>query len=226
MRLKRVFDLLFKVNWLKTIYFNLRYFPFNVALRLPCFIYHRTELYKMGGKIILNTYPKWGIMKIGPHTLGTQDIKYSRTMWEVSGTLIVNGNVSIGRGSRISIGSDAILEFGNNFLITGRSSIICQKEIIFGNDCLLSWDILIMDTDFHHILNETNVIINHPRPIHVGNHVWIGCRNTILKGVNIADNVIISANSTITKSVTVNNCAVGGSGRDVNVLKRNINWKG
>lgn len=217
--------LLFKVNWPKTFYFNLKYFPLKVAIRLPFLIYHRTDLYKLGGKIILNTSPKFGLVKIGPHNLGTQDVKYSRTIWEVNGTLLVNGIASIGRGCRISIGGNAVLNLGAGLIITGNSSIICQKEIILGDNCLLSWDILIMDTDFHHIMNEGDEIINPPRPIHIGNHVWIGCRNTILKGVNIADNVIVSANSTVTRDVVESNCAVGGVGKDIVVLKRNLSWK-
>lgn len=225
MIIKKILGLLRKVDWAKTLYFNLKYFPIKVAVRLPFLIYHRTDLYKMGGKITFKTTPKLGLVKISPHGLGTQDIKYSRTMWEVSGNLVINGKTSIGRGSRISIGKDAVLELGNNFTITGRSSIISQKEVTFGNDCLLSWDILIMDTDLHHIMNEKDEIINHPRPIHIGNHVWIGCRNTILKGVNIADNVIVSANSTITKNIVENNCAVGGLGKDAIILKRNLNWE-
>ena len=225
MKTKKIIGLLLKVDWAKTLYFNFKYFPLKVAFRLPFFIYNRTDLYKMGGKIILNTYPKLGLVKIGPHGLGTQDIKYSRTMWEVSGTLVVCGKANIGRGSRISIGNNAVLELGDNFSITGRSSVICQKEITFGNDCLLSWDILVMDTDLHYIMNENDEIINHPRPIHIGNHVWIGCRNTILKGVNIANNVIISANSTLTNNIKENNCAIGGHGKDVTILKRNLKWK-
>lgn len=225
MRIKKIFSLLCKVDWVRTLYFNMKYFPPKVAVRLPFLIYNRTDLYKMRGKIILNVPPRIGLVKIGPHGLGTQDVRYSRTMWEVSGTLVVNGKTSIGRGCRISIGNDAMLTLGDNFAITGRSSIVCQKEITFGNDCLLSWDILMMDTDFHHIMNVDGKIINQPRPIHVGNHVWIGCRNTILKGVAIADNVIVSANSTLTKNVVENNCAVGGAGKEVLVLKRGIDWK-
>ena len=224
MKIKKNISLLFNVDWVKTVYFNLKYFPLKVALRLPFYIYHRTDLYNMGGEIILNTKPEKGLVQIGPHGLGTQDIKYSRTMWDVNGTLIINGKTSIGRGCRISIGYNANMNLGCNLTITGRSTIISQKEVTFGNDCLLSWDILIMDTDFHNIMDDRNEIINHPRPIHIGNHVWIGCRTTILKGVNIADNVIISANSTITKSVVENNCAIGGFGKDAIVLKKNINW--
>ena len=217
--------MLMKLDLLKTIYFNLKYFPLRTALHLPVFIYRRTSLFKMKGQIVLNVPPTLGMVRIGPHGLGTQDIKYSRTMWEVSGTLIINGKTSFGRGSRISIGKEGTLTIGREFMITGRSTIICQKEITFGNDCLLSWDILIMDTDFHHITNLSGDIINAPRPIHIGNHVWIGCRNTILKGVTISDDVIISANSTITKSIAEKHCAIGGSGKEITILKRNISWK-
>lgn len=225
MKIKRIIYLLCRIDWIKTFLFNLKYFPINVAIHLPFLIYHKTHLYKMGGEIILNVTPKLGIVRLGPHGLGTQDIKYSRTMWEVSGKLIVNGKASIGRGTRISIGDNAVLTLGNKFVVTGRSNIICQKQITFGNDCLLSWDILIMDTDFHFIINNEGETINQPRPIHIGNHVWIGCRNTILKGVNIADNVIISANSTLTKSVIESNCAIGSSGKEITILKRGIDWK-
>lgn len=225
MKLKKVFKVLVNLDYPKTIYFNLKYFPLKTALHLPVFVYRRTSLYKMKGQIILDIAPSTGLIRIGPHGLGTQDIKYSRTMWEVSGTLVINGKTSIGRGSRISIGKGATMTLGHKFMITGRSTIICQKEITFGNDCLLSWDILIMDTDFHHIVDKSGKIINAPRPIHIGNHVWIGCRNTILKGVTIPDDVIISANSIITKGIEEKHCAIGNSGKEVVVLKRDISWE-
>lgn len=192
---------------------------------MPFFIYKRTELYKMQGKITLEVPAKPGLVKFGSHGLGTQDLLYSRTMWEVMGTLVIKGKASIGRGSKISIGKDASLTLGDNFMITGNSEIICQKEVTFGSDCLLSWDILIMDTDFHKVLNKEGKVTNHPKPINIGNHVWIGCRNTILKGVTIADNIIISANSTITKSINESDCVVGGHGNTATVIKREIGWE-
>lgn len=192
---------------------------------MPVFIYKRTELYKMQGKITFDTPIKPGLVKFGAHGLGTQDVLYSRTMWEVMGTLVIKGKTHIGRGSKISIGKDAILTLGKDFTITGNSEIICQKEITFGDDCLLSWDILIMDTDFHHVLNKEGETTNSPKPILIGNHVWIGCRNTILKGVTIGDNNIISANSTITKGIKESNCIVGGHGKSAEIIKRDIGWE-
>ena len=217
--------LLKKVNLWKTIYFNFHYFPFKMAIRMPVFIYWRSVLFKMKGNIIIDAPVSTGMVKFGLHGLGTQDLLYSRTMWEVFGTLCIKGKASIGRGSIISIGKEAKLTIGKNFIITGNSEIICQKEISFGNDCMLSWDILMMDTDFHRITNDNGETINLPKPIIVGNHVWIGCRNTVLKGVTIADNNVISANSTVTKSITEENCIIGGHGKSIDILKRGIGWK-
>jgi acetyltransferase-like isoleucine patch superfamily enzyme len=213
------------VNLWKTIFFNLHYFPFKTAIHMPVFIYWRSKLYRMKGRIVIDGPIKTGMIKFGVHGIGTQDFMYSRTMWEVSGILVFKGKACIGRGSKISVGKEATLTFGENLMITGNSEIICQKEISFGNHCLLSWDILMMDSDFHHILNADEAIINSPKPITIGNHVWIGCRNTILKGVSIADNNIISANSTITRSVMESNCVIGGHGKSIEIIKRNVNWR-
>ena len=222
---KSIIKLFKEVNLLKTLYFNLHYFPLKTALRMPVFIYRRSELYKMKGRIVINAPVKTGMMKLGPHGLGTQDIFFERTMWEVSGTLVIKGKVSIGRGSKISVGKNATLTFGNNFTITGGSEIICHERITFGDDCLLSWDILMMDTDFHHVINEQGEKINAPKPITIGNHVWIGCRNTILKGSVIADNCIVSANSTITRQYDNTNCVICGNGKEAKIIKKGINWE-
>ncbi|MDE5572130.1 MAG: acyltransferase, partial [Prevotella sp.] len=202
MAIYSVIKLLKKVNLWKTLYFNLHYFPFLTAIRMPVLIYWRSELYKRKGRIVIDApYVYTGMLKFGPHGLGTQDVLYSRTMWEVSGTLVIKGKANIGCGSKVSVGKDATLTLGENFIITGNTEIICQKEISFGKRCLLSWDILIMDTDFRHILNTDDTIINVPKKISIGNNVWIGCRNTILKGVSIADNNVVGAKSTINRDV-------------------------
>lgn len=225
MPVSSVIRLLKGINLLKTIHFNFHYFPIKTAIRMPFFIYRRSNLYKMKGKIIIDSPVRTGMVRFGSHILGTQDTLYPRSMWEVSGTLIVKEKANIGRGSKISIGENAVLSLGENFEITGNSEIICQKEVSFGKGCLLSWNILIMDTDFHNIVDAEGNILNIPKPVLIGNHVWIGCRSTILKGVSIADNTVISASSTITRCITEQNCVIGGHGKSIEILKRNVNWE-
>lgn len=219
---KKILKCILNIDIIKTIRFNFHYLPLQEAILLPIFIYKRSKILKQEGKIIIEAPIKPGMVKFGPYGLGTQDYLYSRTIWEVMGTLINKGKVKIGRGSKISIGKEGNLTLGDQFTISGKTEIICHKEITFGSNCLLSWDILIMDTDFHHILNEEGKKINPPKPIKIGNHVWIGCRNTILKGVFIADNNIIAANSTLTHSIANENCIIGGNSK---ILKTNVNWE-
>ena len=165
------------------------------------------------------------MVKLGPHYLGIKDYMYSRTMWDVSGKVIFCGRANIGRGSKVSCGKEGTITFGEDFTSTANMEIVCNKDISFGNDCLLAWDVLIMDSDLHNIKDEKGVVINPSKPVSFGNHVWIGCRNTILKGVSIASNTIISANSTITKSISDSYCIIGGNGKTTEVLKRNVNWE-
>ena len=225
MSLISTFRTLFEVNPWKTIYFNLHYFPMKTAIRMPFFIYWRSELYKLNGKIVIDAPVRTGMIKFGAHGLGTQDLFYSRTMIQLYGTVVVKGKACIGRGSKISVGREARLTFGENFMITGDSQIICHKEITFGNDCLLSWDILMMDTDFHHVLDTRGYKTNMPKPISIGNHVWIGCKTVILKGVSLADDTIVSANSTITRSFEEPNCIIGGHAQTAAVLRHSVCWE-
>jgi acetyltransferase-like isoleucine patch superfamily enzyme len=165
------------------------------------------------------------MFKFGLRKLTIIDSIYDRTIWKLSGTLIIKGSVGIGRGTKINVDENATLIFGDNFDVTGNTTFVCNKEIQFGSNCLLSWDILIMDSDQHAVIDVNNNVLNPPKAISIGNHVWIGCRSTILKGVCIADDNIVAANSTVTKSFTNSNSIIGGHGKNVEVIKNNINWR-
>ena len=49
----------------------------------------------------------------------------------------------------------------------------------------------------------------HPKPIKIGDNVWIGSNATILQGVTIGNGAIIGANAVVTKDVP-DNCVVAG----------------
>lgn len=63
-----------------------------------------------------------------------------------------------------------------------------------------------------------------PRPVVIGNHVWIGCDCRILKGVTIVDNVVISAGSTVRHSLGTPNSVYGAKSSDIQLLKESISW--
>lgn len=212
-----------KVNLLKTLYFNFKYLPKSQSIKLPIFIYYNTSFYKLNGTIILESKNiQMGMIKIGAHNAGTIDVKFERTILELSGKLLFNGKCNIGKGSRISIGNNGILCMGNNTSITGNTSIICKKKISIGNNCIISWDNLIMDTDFHKIYDNNNNLLNDDKPIYIGNNVWIGCRCTILKNAYIGNNNIVSANSKVTKKILNENCIIANFNE---IVKTDIHWR-
>lgn len=136
------------------------------------------------------------MLLFGYKGVGSIDAFYERTLWDVTGTLTIKGKrIDIGRGSKFCVYGKCYL--GDRFSISGRSTIICRKSIVFGDNVLLSWDVLIMDSDFHKILNDQGVVINGDRSIIIGDNVWIGCRSTILKGCKIPSNSVIAAGSII-----------------------------
>ena len=59
-------------------------------------------------------------------------------------------------------------------------------------------------------------------PIVIGNHVWIGRRAMIMKGVTIGDGAVVAAGAIVTKDVPPN-CVVAGV--PARVVKENIFWE-
>ena len=213
----------FSILSYKIIYFNFKYLPFNQAIKFPFFISKKVYFKSLKGKITIESPISTGMIKIGFGDVGIFDDKRSRSILDINGGLIFKGSANIGHGSKISISEYGVLTLGNNFTITAESSIVAHLNIEFGNDCLLSWDTLIMDTDLHKIHNEFGETINEEQPIKIGNNVWIGCRNLILKGAVIPDNAVLGANSVVSKKLDVENAIYVGN--PVRCVKENINWK-
>lgn len=208
----------------KTIYFNFKYLSFFEALQLPIFVSHRVVLKSTEGRVYLAISKKIkpAMIKIGYGYVGIFDNSRSRSIWECSGEVVFYGETNIGHGSKICVGSIGKLEFGCGVEITAESQIVCVKHIILGKNVLISWQCLIMDTDFHKIISD-GVVKNLDKEIVIGNDVWIGCRSTILKGVSITDGVVIAANSNVVKSIGEKNCIAGGN--PAKALVNDIVWK-
>ena len=205
----------------KTLRFNLHYFPLKTALKLPVVVSRRTCLSELHGQVELPEKVERAMVKIGFVDVGHYDRKRSRGIWQVSGTVSFGGKASIGHGSKLSVRGN--LHLGADFNMTAESTIVCAKDIRFGDDCLLSWDILVMDTDEHPLYDKENKRINPDKAIVVGNHVWIGCKCVLLKGAEVPDNTVIAAGTLLTSTFSGENQIVGGN--PPSVLKRDVRWE-
>ena len=132
--------------------------------------------------------------------------------------LYVKNYFKIGSGSDIRIFNDAKLVLGSGY-INGFSQIVCAKNIEIGNDVAIAREVIIRDTDAHDIVDGKHKKV---KPVKIGNHVWIGAKAMIMKGVTIGDGTIIAAGAVVTKDIPENCIAAGVPAK---IIKENVTWK-
>ena len=153
--------------------------------------------------------------------IGIIDSSSQRSILGCSGVLDLKGFSHFGPGARIEIGSNAILSLGNNVANSGGCTIECQKSITIGSDTIISWESLIMDTDFHRVQNLIDKSISDPqKSIVIGDNCWIGVRTLILKGTIIKKNTIIGAGSLVNKKFDKENILIAGN--PANMIKQDV----
>lgn len=208
----------------RSVVFCLKHLPFRQAIKMPIAVAWNTKTIG-GGKIVIATdMLSSAMIRIGFHKVAVCPPN-DRTVLAISkgGTLVFEGTAHIGRGTKIHVANHATLTLGDNFAVSASSQFNCYKRISFGRDIQFSWDCLVMDSDTHEILDETGQRCNANRDIVFGDHVWIGCRTTILKGTTIPNHCVIGAQSLLSGTKFSPNTIIAGS--PAKSIRKIGNWK-
>lgn len=141
-------------------------------------------------------------------------------------TIEIGENCTIQKGCSLwIIGNCCSVIIGANTRIGANCAIECQEDnqrIEIGEDNLWSHNIRLRNNDSHFIYDaSTGVRTNFPKPITIGNHVWIAAYATILKGVSIQDGSVIGTHALVTKNIPNNVVAVGIPAK---VVQSEIEW--
>lgn len=160
-----------------------------------------------------------GVLRIGKWNDGNDPISISLAE---NSTLVIDGDFTIGNGTRIVVCEGASLYIGGRREesaagITEKSMIMARKKIHIGTDCIIAWNVFITDCDWHTIDGK-----NIQEDVRIGNHVWIACNTSILKGAKIGNNCIIGAHSLVSrKSIPDNTLAAGNP---IRIIENDIQW--
>lgn len=130
----------------------------------------------------------------------------------------VNGKFKVYYGADIICFKNAKL-FLNEGFINSDTKIRCFQSIIIGNGVKISHNVTIMDGDGHTIECEGYI---SQKPVVIENHVWIGTKATILKGVTIGEGAIVAAGAVVTKDVPPHSLVAGNPAR---VIRQNVSWR-
>lgn len=134
----------------------------------------------------------------------------------------VGNNVLLERKVRLSLGDNARIYIGDNTYLGDFCNLLAVKEIRIGKNCAISWHVLFMDTSSHPLGFRGEIPQTKIAPIVVEDHVWIGCRAVILKGVTVGEGAIIANNAVVTKDVPPRTMVAGNPAR---VIKEDVIWE-
>lgn len=135
-------------------------------------------------------------------------------------SLHCDGIVSLQRGVRVVVdGGRLSIGWGTNVNGVG-TKILCATGITIGRECTFSWDVQVLDNDFHSITVDGT---EQPSaaPVVIGDRVWVGTRAVVLKGVTIGDGAVVAAGAVVTKDVPAG-AVVGGM--PAKVIGRADSW--
>ena len=120
----------------------------------------------------------------------------------------------IGRNNTVHIGKNSSFDRGN--IISGGIGTMVEV----GEDCMFAEGVDIWSTDTHSV-TEGGSLVNPPKSITIGNHVWVGKDVAILKGVTIGDDAVIGMRSLVTKDILPGTLNAGSPSRQ---LREGISW--
>lgn len=99
------------------------------------------------------------------------------------------------------------LHFGKRVFLNSGCKFQDQGGIFIGDDVLVGHNCMI--ATLNHAEDPENRGDMIPKPVRIGDKVWIGANVTILPGVTIGDGAIIAAGAVVTKDVAPRTVAGG-----------------
>ncbi len=135
---------------------------------------------------------------------------------ERGGRCTVKGNFKLACGVKVVVGPEGHLDLKGGVGINNHGNLACFERITIGVNAHIGPEVLIRDSDSH----STGEGHTPTQPITIGDHVWIGMRAIILKGVTIGDGAVVAAGSIVTKDVAPNTLVGGNPARFI----REVNW--
>ena len=120
-------------------------------------------------------------------------------------------NVSLRNGSRIVVGARS--KVGEHaFLWAGDG----HGRITIGEDCRLGPGVFVTASDYGLLPDEAiSTQARNEQDVRIGDDVWLGANVFVAAGVEIGDGCVVSAGSSVTKSLPAGSVAVGVPARIV-----------
>lgn len=192
-------------NYLKTLYYNYKIFPFDIAKKMPLQIGWNVDMKNAcKGSILLEAgvEPYKHMIKIGitPYPMWSNKGKHTMIRLSPSSKIVFGKKILLETGSSLIASYSGIIHLGSDFRMNQDAFIYASKLVEIGEHCRIGWGTQIYDTNFHFTYDMTHFSISSPmKKVIIGNNVWIGNRSTVNKGAFIPSFSIVASNSLFNK---------------------------
>lgn len=154
---------------------------------------------------------------------------------EMESALVLGHGASIYTNATLDFGPKARARIGAYALLNG-TKIICDDEIVIGDYCLISWNVVLMDSfrapresirrrsyldAFLRNPNFATSLQDAARPVTIGSNVWIGHDAVVLPGVSVGTGSVIGARAVVDVSLPDYSVAIGNPVRVIRFLEPN-----
>lgn len=211
------------LNEMASVYWNLMLFPMDIAFKMPLKVNHSVDFVRYyRGCMEINAPISRHMIQFGETGAPFVGKQKGSFFCKKNGKIRISGPIVFAEGTKICV-EEGTLTFGTHSYFGCNTSIQCQKEITIGNDFLGGWNLCIRDTDGHPVIVDGQMK-EKTKPIHIGNHVWVGADSVILKGTCIHDDSIVACNSVVVGlTTTMDGCLLAGC--PAKIKKENVNWE-
>lgn len=183
--------------WLpKTIFFNFHYLPFRQAIKLPILL-QKPHFIKLKGRVIIQSDKiSFGMVQMG--TLVNTCNPNNGITFDIDGTLIFKGSAIFANDSYIMIRDNGTITIGTRF--DGNCKLKCAKSIEIGNDTVIAYDSMVMDSDWHALTDMvTGKLVHKTAPVKIGNYNFISYKCIVTKGTITPDYATFTFGSLLNK---------------------------
>jgi len=203
---------LYSVNWTKTLYFNFKKFPFDVAKKLPVFFYGKVHFHTIEGQIEIKGPITRAMIGFGQRFEKAKKEKGIAEFW-LEGQLVFNGPAHMGKDVLFYIGKEAYCEFGYMACLGSDVKLVCTERITLGDWAGIGYESQVIDTNSHPMINTlTGTLYPMSGAIAIGTHNAVSNRVSIMPFTRTPDFCVIASNSLCTKDYTDlgSNVLIGG----------------
>lgn len=133
-----------------------------------------------------------------------------RTRVQNAGSILIGNYLNINSSwvpTELRTGPEGRIQIGDEVLINFGTMIAAGKSVSIGNGAMIGPHCIISDVDIPDALPEKTGL--SPRPVEIGERVWLAARVTVRPGVRIGAGAVVAAGSIVERDIPPNVMAIG-----------------